>query len=293
MVQRYATSDRTGAGRSTTTAGSILPAFGKTGGYRTTTGKNYDRPLHEHGMHIQQRNLNYQSLKRLVEKLEGLCWVLQVWTGSVTWETSMICAARTVGYFPSFTGNWTGSCKKMKCLSSCRKTDVKFVFSPMTTVPFACMRNVLQLEWKLSTRCSHYQGVLQICIRTGKLHSGAPISDSPLGKTREEYLPKEKGPARIDVVPGTHASGDFLAHLAFNHFVLNIPYYREMYRLNDHSMSLSRVANVSVAYHTLISTCRMNGMPALDYLKKFFREIVKGRRDYENLLPIRHVKIGR
>ena len=25
------------------------------------------------GMHIQQRNLNYQSLKRLVEKLEGLC----------------------------------------------------------------------------------------------------------------------------------------------------------------------------------------------------------------------------
>lgn len=65
------------------------------------------------------------------------------------------------------------------------------------------------------------------------------------GKIREEYLPKEKGPERIDVVPGTHASGDFLAHLAFNHFVLNIPYYREMYRINDHSMSLSRMTLVN------------------------------------------------
>ena len=45
----------------------------------------------------------------------------------------------------------------------------------------------------------------------------------------------------MDVVPGTHASADFLAHLAFNHFVLNVPYYREMYRLNDHGMFLSRM----------------------------------------------------
>ena len=65
------------------------------------------------------------------------------------------------------------------------------------------------------------------------------------GKIREEYIQKENGPERIDVVPGTHASGDFLAHLAFNHFVLNIPYYREMYRINDHSMSLSRMTLVN------------------------------------------------
>lgn len=31
---------------------------------------------------------------------------------------------------------------------------------------------------------------------------------------------------------------------------------------------------------------RMNGISVLDYLKKFFREIVNGRRDYENLLPM-------
>ena len=48
----------------------------------------------------------------------------------------------------------------------------------------------------------------------------------------------------------------------------------------------SRMANVSAAYHTLLSTCRMNGLSALEYLKKFFREVVNGRRDYENLLPM-------
>ena len=171
------------------------------------------------------------------------------------------------------------------------------------------------------------------------------------GKIREGYFPKAGEPDYIDVVPGTHASADFLAHLAFNHFVLNVLYYREMYRLSDHKMSLSRMtlvnwlakgadftsalterlkdrsmvnfaylndgrydidnsiaerfirplagerknslffvgsrmANVSAAYHTLLSTCRMNGLSALEYLKKFFHEIVKGRKDYENLLPM-------
>ena len=48
----------------------------------------------------------------------------------------------------------------------------------------------------------------------------------------------------------------------------------------------SRMANISAAYHTLLSTCRMNGLSALEYLKKFFHEIVKGRKDYENLLPM-------
>ena len=48
----------------------------------------------------------------------------------------------------------------------------------------------------------------------------------------------------------------------------------------------SRMANVSAAYYTLLSTCRMNGLSALEYLKKFFREVVNGRRDYENLLPM-------
>jgi len=58
----------------------------------------------------------------------------------------------------------------------------------------------------------------------------------------------------------------------------------------EHKNSLffvsSRIANVSAAYHRLLSTCRMNGLSALTYLKKSFHEIVKGRKNYENLLPM-------
>ena len=32
--------------------------------------------------------------------------------------------------------------------------------------------------------------------------------------------------------------------------------------------------------------CRINGLSALEYIKKFFHEIVKGRKDCENLLPM-------
>ena len=48
----------------------------------------------------------------------------------------------------------------------------------------------------------------------------------------------------------------------------------------------SCMANVSAIYHTLLSTCRMNGLSALKYLKKFFHQIVKGKKNYENLLPM-------
>lgn len=67
----------------------------------------------------------------------------------------------------------------------------------------------------------------------------------PDGTIREGYFPKDGEPETVDVVPGTHASADFLAHLAFNHFVLNVPYYREMYRLKDHKMSLSRMTLIN------------------------------------------------
>lgn len=48
----------------------------------------------------------------------------------------------------------------------------------------------------------------------------------------------------------------------------------------------SRMANVSATYHTLLSTCRMSQPSTLKYVKKFFHEIVKERKDYENLLPM-------
>ena len=47
-----------------------------------------------------------------------------------------------------------------------------------------------------------------------------------------------------------------------------------------------KMAGVSAVYHTIISTCRMQGVSVLDYFKRFFSEIVKGRRYYEYLLPL-------
>lgn len=47
-----------------------------------------------------------------------------------------------------------------------------------------------------------------------------------------------------------------------------------------------KMTRVSAVYHTIISTCKMQGVSVLDYFKRFFSEIVKGRRDYEHLLPL-------
>lgn len=57
-------------------------------------------------------------------------------------------------------------------------------------------------------------------------------------------------------------------------------------RKNSLFFGSDRMARVSAVYHTIISTCKMQGVSVLDYFKRFFSEIVKGRRDYEHLLPL-------
>ena len=57
-------------------------------------------------------------------------------------------------------------------------------------------------------------------------------------------------------------------------------------RKNSLFFGSDRMANVSAAYHTIISTCKMHGISALEFFKSFFHEIMLGRRDYENLLPM-------
>lgn len=47
-----------------------------------------------------------------------------------------------------------------------------------------------------------------------------------------------------------------------------------------------KMVGVSAAYYTIISTCKIQGVPVLQYLKEFFKQIVLGRTDYENLLPM-------
>lgn len=58
-------------------------------------------------------------------------------------------------------------------------------------------------------------------------------------------------------------------------------------RKNSLFFGSDKMAGVSAVYHhAIISTCRMQGVSVLDYFKRFFSEIVKGRRDYEYLLPL-------
>ena len=45
-------------------------------------------------------------------------------------------------------------------------------------------------------------------------------------------------------------------------------------------------AKVSVIYHTFIETCKMCGVSTLEYFKEFFKAIIQGRTDYENMLPM-------
>ena len=45
------------------------------------------------------------------------------------------------------------------------------------------------------------------------------------------------------------------------------------------------MVRASAIYHTVIATCRMNGISVLDYLRKFFSEVVCGNTDYSWLLP--------
>lgn len=56
-------------------------------------------------------------------------------------------------------------------------------------------------------------------------------------------------------------------------------------RKNSLFFGSHKMARVSAAYHSVISTCKFHGISVLEYLKKFFCEIVAGNRDYQKLMP--------
>lgn len=56
-------------------------------------------------------------------------------------------------------------------------------------------------------------------------------------------------------------------------------------RKNSLFFGSDKMARASAIYHTVISTCRMTGISALEYLKQFFRKLVEGERDYTRLMP--------
>jgi len=57
-------------------------------------------------------------------------------------------------------------------------------------------------------------------------------------------------------------------------------------RKNSSFFGSDKMARVLAIYHAIVSACKMQGVSVLDYFKRFFSEIVKGRRDYEHLLPL-------
>ena len=43
---------------------------------------------------------------------------------------------------------------------------------------------------------------------------------------------------------------------------------------------------MSVIHPAFIGTCKMYGVPTMDYFKEFFKAIMQGRTEYENMLPM-------
>ena len=56
-------------------------------------------------------------------------------------------------------------------------------------------------------------------------------------------------------------------------------------RKNSLFFGSDKMARVSAAYHSVVSTCKLQGYSILEYLKKFFEEIAAGNRDYGKLMP--------
>lgn len=46
-----------------------------------------------------------------------------------------------------------------------------------------------------------------------------------------------------------------------------------------------KMVRVSAAYHSIVSTCKLQGDSILEYLKKFFAEITAGNCNYGKLMP--------
>lgn len=57
-------------------------------------------------------------------------------------------------------------------------------------------------------------------------------------------------------------------------------------RKNSSGFGSHEGVQISVIYHTFIETCKMCGVSTLEYFKEFFKAIMQGRTDYENMLPM-------
>ena len=82
------------------------------------------------------------------------------------------------------------------------------------------------------------------------------------GVMRKGYFPKAEEQKTIDRIPGTHASCSLLANLVFNKYHMNTPVYREMVRLLNNKMNVSR----NTVYNWFVK--------GSEYLKKVLRDFL-------------------
>ena len=82
------------------------------------------------------------------------------------------------------------------------------------------------------------------------------------GVMRKGYFPKAEEQKTIDRIPGTHASCSLLANLVFNKYHMNTPVCREMVRLLNNKMNVSR----NTVYNWFVK--------GSEYLKKVLRDFL-------------------
>ena len=127
-------------------------------------------------------------------------------------------------------------------------------------------------------------------IRCEKILISAARLNKLDGKLYEGYFPAEGEPETIDIVPGIHASADFLAYLAFNSYVLDTPAYRELQRMFAEKMRVSRMTLhnwlhkgsffVSQVVKTLKDICLAHARAKFEYAAE------QGDRDAEEVVNI-------
>lgn len=101
-------------------------------------------------------------------------------------------------------------------------------------------------------------------------------SDTLMGKAIR-YFKKFETQLFAYMKDGRYTIDNLIAERAIRSFTVE--------RNNAPTFCSHKGVEVSALYHTVIETCKLQGYSVLDYLEAFFSAVIKGRTDYENLMP--------
>ena len=101
-------------------------------------------------------------------------------------------------------------------------------------------------------------------------------SDTLMGKAIR-YFKKSKTQLFAYMKDGRYTIDNLISERAIHSFSIE--------RNNAPTFCSHKGVEVSALYHTVIETCKLQGYSVLEYLEAFYTAIIKGRTDYENLMP--------